>query len=223
MDISHLSQSASHQGVYSNGPAKIVGETPIDSNFRNKELPSAIYHGLDQSVLPETGGGAPTLYLASTETNEEASARLSGVVRLLSKDLGQASAGLEYSYNAAIEDLSPDLVEKDWGFSTTDGELTVTAGADNLSEQETDTIKAALQSTGVTDSADIVADTVVRAFELDRGPAGVSNGIGRYDVSKENFGDVVDLRAYLESHAPGGQYGQHRVDPSDVAIGRAHV
>lgn len=218
MDINHLSRPNVQQGVYSNGSARIVRETPIDTNFKKNELPSAVYHGSEKSPLPNTGGGVITnVYVGSTETNEQASARLSEVVHLLSKGLGTASADLKHSYDAAIARLSPDLVEKDWGFSIKGGELAVIAGSDDLSKQETNTIHDALLGAGAAYSADMVSDTVIRALELDRGPAGVSNGIGRYDVSKENFGDAVDLRVYLQSHAPGGRYGQHRVDPSDVA------
>ncbi|ROT94360.1 hypothetical protein EB809_19835 [Marinobacter sp. R17] len=157
------------------------------------------------------------MYKASTETNEEASARLSSVVRLMSNDLGNASADLKYSYEAALESLSPHLAEKGWGFSISGGELKVIAGSETLSEQEMDSIREALLSTGVKYGAERVSSTVIEAIELDRGPAGVSNGIGRYDVSDGNFGDVVDLRLYLQSHALGGRYGQHRVDPSDAA------
>ncbi|MGO1233567.1 MAG: hypothetical protein ACTMHG_07585 [Marinobacter sp.] len=217
MDLNHLSRLTNQQDVYSNGTAKIVRSTPIDANARNDELPSVVYHGLDKSALPEAGGIITDVYVASTETNEEVGARLSKVVKLLSKDLGAASADLKYSYDAAIANLSPDLIQKDWGFSISAGELTVTAGSDDLSQQETNTIHDALLAAGVKYGAEAVSNTVIEALKLDRGPAGVSNGVGRYDVSKDNFGDVVDLRVYLQSHAPGGRYGQHVVDPSDVA------
>ncbi|ROU00687.1 hypothetical protein EB809_06100 [Marinobacter sp. R17] len=217
MNVNHLLRPASQQDVYSNGDARIVRESPIQTSADKNERPSVVYHGLESSSLPDAGGVVTNVYEASTETNEEANARLSGVVRLLSKDLGNASANLKYSYDAALESLSPDLAEKDWGFSISGGELTVTAGSDALSEQETDSIREALLSAGVEYGAGRVSSTVIEAVQLDRGPAGVSNGIGRYDVSEENFGDVVDLRQYLQSHAPGGRYGQHRVDPSDIA------
>ncbi len=47
---------------------------------------------------------------------------------------------------------------------------------------------------------------MIQALELDRGPAGVSNSIGRFDVSQENFGNIVDLRVYLERHKSGAAY-----------------
>ena len=58
--------------MFSNGSAKIVRETPIEADFRKAELPSAVYHGLGQSALPETGDVITEVYLASTEMSEEA-------------------------------------------------------------------------------------------------------------------------------------------------------
>lgn len=43
----------------------------------------------------------------------------------------------------------------------------------------------------------------------------VSILIGRFDVSQENFGEIIDLRAYLEAHEPGGDYDLSPIDPSD--------
>lgn len=39
-------------------------------------------------------------------------------------------------------------------------------------------------------------------------------GIGRFDVTNENFGDIADLRAYLLSHGPDGKYGRNYTRPS---------
>lgn len=216
MNISHLIHPESPREVYSNGNARITQARPIDAEFRANELPSVVYHGPEN--IPDTGSSiAPKVYIASTETNEEVGARLSKMMLLLTEKLGAASAGLQYSYDDAMSSLPQTLQEKDWGFSIMAGELTVSAGSDDLSERETAMIKDALFRAGVRYHAEAISSVVIKAIELDRGPAGVSNGIGRYDVSHENFGEVVDLRAYLQSHGPGGRYGQHRVSPADVA------
>ncbi len=58
---------------------------------------------------------------------------------------------------------------------------------------------------------------MITAIEYERngGDNDVSNNIGRYDVTQANFGDIVDLRVYLESHAAGGKYGRNVIDPSN--------
>jgi hypothetical protein len=60
-----------------------------------------------------------------------------------------------------------------------------------------------------------VASTMMRALELNRGPAGVSNGVGRFDVSNGSFGDIVNLRFYLQLYEPGGIYDRKPIDPTD--------
>jgi hypothetical protein len=58
---------------------------------------------------------------------------------------------------------------------------------------------------------------VITALRYDRewGADDVTNGIGRFDVSEKNFGDIVNLRAYLDDFGPKGRYGHDLIDPTD--------
>mgnify|MGYP003115611724 CR=1 FL=1 len=215
MDISHLSQSASQQGVYSNGSARIVRETRIDAGVQISEVPSVVYHGAKDNPLNTGGHVIDKIYKMPQESHEATNARLDEMMVALSTGVATASAGLKRTYEMAMESLLPDLQEKDWGFSVSNGSLVISEGSDALSTEDRATLKDALSIADVEYQANQVASTMIRALELDRGPAGVSNGIGRFDVSQGNFGDIVDLRSYLQVHEPGGSYDLNPIDPTD--------
>jgi hypothetical protein len=168
-----------------------------------------------------------------TLPNEAADARMIEMMQTLSTGVATASAELKRTYDMAMESLSPDLQEKDWGFSVSNGSLNFSEGSDALSTDDRTALKEAFSVSDVEYQANQVASTMIRALELNRGPAGVSNGIGRFDVSQENFGDIVDLRSvrrqlscpvilivaehrsYLQVHEPGGSYDMKTIDPTD--------
>lgn len=129
---------------------------------------------------------------------------------LLTYGLRDTSAGLRRAYEAAISKLPTHLQEKDWAFSVANGSLVFTEGSNPLSDRDRAMLNEAFSSTNVERHANQVASTVIRAFELERGPNGVSTWFGRFDVSNENFADIVDLRTYLLSHGPEGKYGWWR-------------
>jgi hypothetical protein len=135
--------------------------------------------------------------------------------------IGPPSGGLRWAYDAALSRLSPELRAKDWGFSVSDGHLVLTTGADPLSDAETAAILGAFQEAGVQEAANAVADVIVQAIEEDRYwlHRYLGKGIGFYDVSTRNFGDIVDLRTYMEDFREGNRYDPHLVDPTNYACG----
>jgi len=201
--------------VYSNGSARIVREAPIAADFKDSEVPSVIYHGAKENSLDTGGFVIDKIYKMPQESHEATNARLDEMMVALSTGVATASAGLKRSFDTAMESLSPDLQEKDWGFSVSNGSLEFSEGSDALTTEERATLKSAFSVADVEYQANQVASTMIRALELNRGPAGVSNGIGRFDVSQGNFGDIVDLRSYLQVHEPGGSYDLNPIDPND--------
>jgi len=215
MNISHLSNLVGQKAVYSNGEARITDATKVDpAILPASEPPSAIYHGSEDYALL-TGGQENVDVSASSYDYKLMAAQQREMFSLLSHGLAKASADLRHSYDAAVHSLSTELQQKDWGFSITDGSLTFTAGRDELSNNEINSLKKAFAGADVEYYADQVASTMVRVLELERGYDGLSKGIGRYDVTDKNFGEIVDLRSYLHSHGPEGRYGQGAKDPSD--------
>nr|WP_298728723.1 hypothetical protein [uncultured Steroidobacter sp.] len=175
--------------------------------------PAAIYHP-SKSESPSELGGLGDIKVYSWDSKVEENERmLIESMDIWIQQLPAVSAGLRRAYDTATADLSPELLKKDWGFSVSNGELIVLEGSDALSDGELATLKLAL--TELTPAANAVAETTTRMIVLDRGTYGFSNRIGRFDVSTENFADVVDLRKYLLAHGPNGKYNQAR-DPSDL-------
>ncbi len=98
MDISHLSQSASQQGVYSNGSARIVRETRIDAGVQISEVPSVVYHGAKDNPLNTGGHVIDKIYKMPQESHEATNARLDEMMVALSTGVATASAGLKRTY-----------------------------------------------------------------------------------------------------------------------------
>lgn len=90
----------------------------------------------------------------------------------------------------------------------------VLEGSNALSKNEKALIEKALTQAYVGTGAEEVADMVVRMLELDRMPTGVSSRMGKYDVTRNNFQEIIDLRAYLETHRAREKY---QTNPHDYA------
>lgn len=214
MTIYGLSSIANQAVRVAAAPVRPETAAPLSPADSSASTPAAIYHRSqndDASGLSEPGdikvyGSYPKIDPHDIQMQVEA-------LNLWIHGLPDASAGLRNSYDTATAALSPELLQKDWGFSVSNGQLVVLEGSDPLSDQELTTLRQVL--TELTPAANVVAETTVRMIELDRGTNGVSNGIGRFDVSTQNFADVVDLRKYLLTHGPSGKYNQAR-DPSDL-------
>jgi hypothetical protein len=175
--------------------------------------PAAIYHpSQNESASGLSGPGDINVYSWDPKLDENRK-MLFETLQLWLHELPAVSAGLNSAFDTATATLSPELLKKDWGFSVSNGQLVILAGSDPLSDEELATLKLALAE--LTATANAVADTTTRMIELERGTNGVSNGIGRFDVSTQNFADIVDLRKYLLAHGPNAKYNQAR-DPSDL-------
>src|SRR5262245_61807532 len=56
-------------------------------------------------------------------------------VEQLTDVMPKAAVGLVVTYDAAVKSLSPELQQKDWGFSVSDGKLVFLEGDDELTEE----------------------------------------------------------------------------------------
>lgn len=193
--------------AYDNGTARVR-----DANVDAATIAptSAIYHG-SMGQAPDIGYDGPKDYTIKIESRvsesaEAYSARMSKMFDLITKQLGDTSIDLKHAYDWAMNTLPAELKDKDWGFSVSDGTLTLWEDTDKLSESERETIKSAFSDFSIEYLSNKVADTLVAALKAERGPQKTTQGIGKYDLTEENFGEIIDLRAYLESHTEGGKY-----------------
>jgi len=101
--------------------------------------------------------------------------------------------------NAMLQE-NPELLEKDWDFSVDEaGELVIIKGKDALSDSEIDQLTDTLEKFGIKDAMNSLADNVIGNLTASRGPEGFAEGdsLGRFDVNKENFKDIVRGRELM--------------------------
>jgi hypothetical protein len=155
------------------------------------------------SLLAQSGVKAYTQLLSalSRAGHSEKSAEA------LTNTLLLTSAALKSAYQQALTRL-PDLLQsKDWRFSVSNGALVFAAGQDELSSQELTLLRAAFGESDVEPFANEVANAIT-TMQAKRSTGADMNSLawGRFRVDDNNFEQVVDLRSYLTSTAPGGKY-----------------
>jgi hypothetical protein len=203
------------QKTFDNGQARITDANPGESRKVVERIASTVYHK-NEPVLPKTYGNFRIQQVYEIEDPEAMNARYNKVTNLFSNGIAERSVDLEVSYLSGLNELPASLQEKDWGFSVKNGKLEVIEGRDELTNTERSQINTILKESGVESAAESVADAVIEMIETERGPRGLSRGIGQYDVNSSNFVDIVDLRRYVEEHLPEGKFGKGRVNPNDV-------
>jgi|GEM_PF-3651426 len=208
MKINNLTNLIGQNELYSNGNATARKGEHIDPSTQQIVMPSAVYHGSkEDSIAVYQGAADITLREGVFETEEDRLDR-HAIIGSLPVEVAENSASLKFAFDAAAEAMSPELLSKDWGFSVTDGELVALQGHDDLSESERKTIFDTLSEFSVDVLSDALASNFVAGVNAIRGPYETGRGIARYDITEQNFGEIVDLRDYLDSHAEDGKYSK---------------
>jgi hypothetical protein len=184
------------------------GASGSAANAAAAEALADVYHSSggthpSPSLLAQSGVKAYTQLLSalSQAGHSEKSAEA------LTNTLLLTSATLKSAYQQALSKL-PDLLQsKDWRFSVSNGALVFDAGKEELSSQELTLLRAAFGESDVEPFANEVANAITtmdakRSTGADMG----SLPWARFRVDANNFEQVVDLRSYLTSTAPGSKY-----------------
>jgi hypothetical protein len=205
--------TATNQPV-TNAAAAAAGNVAVPAQPNQPNLPVLIrgggndtYHGTAEpaspSLLQQNGVGAYIQLLNAFSTHESNDK----TANLVPNNLGTASASLKAAYNQAVAGLPQDLQQKDWGFSVADGALVFTAGKDSLSTQDMANLQKAFANANVAFSAREVAAAIVTIdARRQEGADSGSLAWGGIGADDKNFGDVVNLRAYVSTTAPGSNY-----------------
>ena len=168
------------------------------------------YYGSDApaspSLLSQSGVGA-YIQLLNAFSSNEASDRTANVV---TNNLGTASATLKSAYLQAVSTLPSELQDKDWGFSVSNGALVFTQGKDALSAQDLAVLQKAF--TNVEFSAREVAAAITAIAQ--RRQAGADSGSLAWGGLDADDSDVVNLRSYVTTSAPGANYHPNTPDPA---------
>jgi hypothetical protein len=136
----------------------------------------------------------------------------------LTNTLTNASAALKAAYSDATSKLSPQLQQKDWSFSISNGVLVFEAGDDRLTSQDQTDLQRAFASSNAGSSAKQLADALMSIQQLRR--SGADSGSlawGGMEVDDSNFSQVVDLREFVTASAPGGNYTPQTSSATDLA------
>ena len=90
----------------------------------------------------------------------------------------------------------PSTIEKNWDFSINeDGSASVIGN--ELSESEREKIASIIDSSGIGKDLSSVRDLMVEALEQDRGVGLYSTNIGKYDLTEQNFSEIIYFKEYL--------------------------
>ena len=117
------------------------------------------------------------------------------------RQLAPIAADMRRGLDQFIEKLSekhPDLVSEKWGFSVNSNDSLVVTG--NLSAQDQKVLTSLLnKDDGLRLLASNFSKLILKGMDLDRGPSNGSQGLGKFNLTEDNFSEIIDLRSYLDS------------------------
>ena len=187
-------------------PLSTVGPR-LGAAFASGNASADVYYGsgapASPSLLSQSGVGAyiQLVNALASHAGEQQSADQ------LTNSMGNASATLKQTYNDAISMLPAPLQGKDWGFSVFNGKLVFTAGDDALTPQDFADLQKAFAAANSESPANQLANALTAIEQRQKaGDDTAALAWGRMEVDENNFSDVVNLRDYVTSTAPGGRY-----------------
>lgn len=116
-------------------------------------------------------------------------------------ELPEKLSQLRPKYEKFMDDLqvsAPSLAQKKWGFSVDNNDKLVVSGT--VTEDEKAYLEAKLNANeDIVNLAKELPDILIKGQEYDRGYDGKGKYWGKYDVTQENFKDIVDVKALLDN------------------------
>jgi len=179
--------------------------SPAADTYYGSEAPAS------PSLLSQSGVGA-YIQLLNAFASHEASDK---TANLVTNNLGAAAATLKAAFTEAASSLPPQLQQKDWGFSVSNGAVVFTQGKDALSTQDLADLQKAFAGANVEFSAREVAAALTNIAQ--RRQMGADSGSlawGAVDANDNNFSEVVNLRTYVSTTAPGSNYHPNTPEPA---------
>lgn len=176
-------------------------QSVIPSNSKVSDLPNN--HQSKQDAMEDVGSFkiSRSFSPGREPTREE---RLDSSLRSLEifiRELPKETEALDEKVStleSILAEKVPSSIEKNWDFSINEDGSAAVVGSE-LSESERDAIASIIDSSGVGKDLSSVRDLMVEALEEDRGVGLYSTNIGKYDLTDENFSEVVYFREYLSN------------------------
>lgn len=98
-----------------------------------------------------------------------------------------------------IAEERPNLMNKGWDFGINKSGGLDLKYVEEISDSDKQYLQNILDSGGIAGFAETFADDLIFIVEAERGVNGVSNNLGRFDVSRDNFSELIDLKRAFES------------------------
>lgn len=98
-----------------------------------------------------------------------------------------------------IAEERPNLMNKGWDFGINKSGGLDLKYVDEISESDQQYLQDTIDSYGIAEYSESFADDLIFIVEAERGVNGVSNNLGRFDVTRDNFSELVDLRRTFET------------------------
>lgn len=209
--------NASHQHTHTKAP-KLVETAKIDGNSLQEISPGVIYHGADDDI-PDIDRDLDISGIRLFKYHNFSESEQDSIDRRAERNvhfgnyfqLEQQMKPLYADFKREVDDLHPELAKKDYGISVNeDGALMIVNNRNNLSEQEEQDLNDVLNNfsgaTALTAMANDFAESVIKTIELDRRPDGTGITMGKFDVSKENFHDIIDLVPRIKENEWGNSF-----------------
>ena len=96
-----------------------------------------------------------------------------------------------------LQNTAPSLAQKDWGFSIDSNDKLVVSG--NITENEKNYLESKLNADKeIVNLAKELPDILIKGQEYDRGYDGKGKYWGKYDVTQENFKDIINIKEMLD-------------------------
>lgn len=194
MNINNVSlQLASSVQVQSRSQAPIKGDSPSTS----EQTSSTSLENAQKSTPNFTISKSTTLGVEPTEEQLRASniRMLDVFIRELPKAAKELSGRLE-TIEGIIADKVPSSIDKIWDFTIDEDGSAVIVG-DKLSDAEKEKIADIIDSSGIGENLSKTRDLMMEGLQEDRTVAMYSTNIGKYDLTEQNFSEVIYFKEYL--------------------------
>ncbi|UTW49702.1 hypothetical protein [Bacterioplanoides sp. SCSIO 12839] len=155
-----------------------------------------------------------TTYPGGNITADERAASKLRVIDIYVGDLPRVTDSLESKIDVLEDEVAtqmPDIARTDWDFSI-DENGGIIVKADHLNDADKEKLASIISKSGITEDLTEARDLMVEFIEEDRTKAMYSTSIGKFDLTNENFSEIINFREYVDgaSSSPIGHgYALH--------------
>lgn len=147
--------------------------------------------GLTVSMTTPPGGSI---------TAEELTASKLRVIDIVVRDLPRVTDTLESKIDVLEDEVAaqmPDIARTEWDFSI-DEKGGIVVKAAHLNDVDKEKLASIISKSGITEDLIEARDLMVEYLEEDRTKALYSTSVGKFDLTKENFSEIINFREYVD-------------------------